>query len=189
VRGKDRGVGGTERTPLGVTAEHARPVDAIGYAEILRHFLERCLETDLVGSGYDEIETGIGGGDFGEGADEQVAAFFLMQTAEKEQETAAAEGWKFAVEGFNLSGRIAAGIVEAVRDDAGRPVIGAETAFCEIALGFGGEKDAEGVAKDGILPRPEENFFEVLERILAVEPGVERTMGEDAVTLSGTGGF
>jgi hypothetical protein len=60
----------------------------------------------------------------------------------------------------------------------------AEARGGQIALGVAGKEDSLRVTQDRILDGPVEELLEVLEAILLVEPGIERSMRKDAVRFA-----
>lgn len=188
VRGKNEGVGGSEGSPFEIAADHTGPVDAVRDAAFGAELLKAGLGAFLIGAGDDEIDVGKLGSDFGEGGDEQIAAFFGVKAGHKEEVAAAAEAGNVAQEGFDLSGGIAVGLGDAVGDGETVPAIGMEAGDGEVALDGGGEENGAGIAEDAILQGPIEDLLDVFEGVSGVEPGVEGAVGEDGVRHAGAAG-
>ena len=147
-----------------------------------------CLQlrapTLLVRAGHDEVQVGVERCVLDEGTDEQVAALFVVDAAEKQHQALALELRKVVVEGAEQAGRIARRAPGAVGDDKAFPLVQPEALLGQAAL-FGGRKqDAVGAAQDPVLGQnPVDPLFGVLYGEGAFEVRIEHAVSEDDVGL------
>ena len=126
-------------------------MDASRDAERLGVSLEVGGPELLIGAGHDEIERGIERGGASKGVDEEVAAFFPVDAAEKEEEAATSKFRAVGVEGFELIGGVGERAAGAVGNDEAFPAMQPEALLRETLFGLGGEEDAIGAAENPVL--------------------------------------
>src|SRR5208283_2111783 len=71
----------SERPPFCVAAQHARPKDAVGNAEVLREFLKVVTPACLIWTSDHEVEFGVRRRMARESSDEEIDPFFWMNAA------------------------------------------------------------------------------------------------------------
>lgn len=145
--------------------------------------------TLLIPTSNDEIDAGERRGDAGEGLDQEIAAFLVVEAAEKKDERPQAQGGKLLVKSLDLEVRVAFGLDNSVRDDDAVPLARLEAGLGKVALDFSGKEYGVSVAQDGILEVPIEGFLEAFVRVGFIEPGVEAAVHKHGIGFAGgTGG-
>ncbi len=86
VRGQGEDLRGAEGSPLLLALEHGEEMDTVGEAGSLGLTGEAGFELEGVGTGEDEVEVGMLGGDLAEGVEQEVAALLGVNAAEEEDE-------------------------------------------------------------------------------------------------------
>jgi hypothetical protein len=165
----------------------------MGKASLVDDGLQIFSHAGGVGASHDEVKVGMGWGHDGEGLQQQVAAFFRMDTREEEQVAAAfvrnVELRATLIECRNQRVDVRKLRIGAIGDDHGIPMPEPEGFGGEIAFKLGGKHDARSSAEHPILrEQPVDPLLHMLEWIAALEVGVEHAVGEDKEGLvSGDG--
>src|SRR5258708_35984876 len=73
------------------------------------------------------------------------------------------------------------GIVNPIRDHNAVPLALAKARLCQIPLRIGGKDHRPRFVENGMLYWPIDPFLEMLERVLPIEPRVQRTMDKDPI--------
>lgn len=141
------------------------------------------LEALLIGPGYDQIDIGVLRRDPSKGVDKEIAPFLGVQARHKEKKASTADRRKSGVKGLEFILGISAGGMNPLGKKNRVPLIRNKAFFSKIGLQRTCKQDRGSIAQRGILNRPVEIFLNVLERIFVAEPGIERAVGKDDISL------
>ena len=178
--------GGAEGAPLEITAEHAGPRDAIGDAECGGALLKLGLPAHLIGPGDHQLQAGIVARHGREGLDQQVHPFLGVDAAEEEQDALGAQLGEAAQKQLALLFGIAGRRRGAITHHHLVGLVEPEALAGQPPLLLGGEQHRFGIAQHPVVgPGPVGPLLEVLERIGALEPGIEHPVGVHEIGNAG----
>lgn len=183
MRGENEGVGGLKGAPFQIALEHSSPVQGIVEMKTAGQVLKAASVGAVNGTGeHETMPLGMPEAlalEGGEGVKEKIWAFLGGNPTEEEETVALGDGGMNSTEG--------GGMIEGGIRDAGGAVIHHLFTAAVEPEGLTGEEtfllagEADGISgSQGKVngPGPDEPLLEVLERIGALEPGIEHAVGE-----------